>query len=70
MKHPVKYGLKVSVEIVRDAEADSAKVIVHAPLYVNREWTMKHSYKSSEFSDQMILNDSDFTRVMFNHFSR
>ena len=68
MKHPVKYGSDISVEIVRDAETDTAKVNVHAPLYTRKEWTMPHSYRASQFSDAEILKDSDFVRVMSKHY--
>ena len=64
MKIPVPFGFKVSVEIVRDIENDSAKVVVHAPIYKNKTWTMTHSYKSSQFSDWQILKDRDFITVL------
>lgn len=63
------YGLKVSVEIVRDTATDTARVVVHAPLYVIKQWTMSHSYKASEFSDHEILRDHDFVRVMSKRYS-
>lgn len=66
--HPTPYGLKVSVEIVRDTTTDTARVVVHAPLYVNKQWTMPHCYKSTAYSDHAILQDHDFTRVMCNHY--
>ena len=66
--HPTPYGLKVSVEIVRDTDTDTARVVVHAPLYVNKQWTMSHSYASSYYSDHDILNDRDFIAVMREHY--
>jgi len=68
MKLATPYGLDVAVEIVRDAETDTARVNVHAPLYTNKFWTMPHSYKASQFSDFQIINDSDFARVMLTHY--
>lgn len=64
----VPYGLKVSVEIVRDENKDEAKVKVIAPLYKNKEWFMSHSYKSSHFTDAQILNDRDFNTCLCKHF--
>lgn len=64
---PVPYGCSVSVSLVR--EPDVTHVIVHAPLYANKEWRMPHCYRS-EFTDQEILNDSDFKRVLTNHFGQ
>jgi hypothetical protein len=65
MQYPTKYGLNVSVEIVRDNQHAQVKVI--APIYINKEWLMPHSY-SLEFSDHQIMHDSDFIRVMLNHY--
>ena len=66
--YPTSFGFKVSVEIVRDIATDTAFVNVIAPTYVVKEWVMPHSYEASSFTDQEILRDSDFIRVMFNHF--
>ena len=63
---PVPYGLKVSVMIRR--EGDEAYVDVIAPLYVNKDWTMPHSYNASQFTDEQIIKDSDFVRVMLGHY--
>lgn len=68
MLHPTNYGYKISVEIVRDSETDTARVNVHAPLYIKKLWTMPHCYKSSEFLDRDILKDSDFHRVLSNSY--
>jgi hypothetical protein len=68
MKHLTPYGLDISVEIVRDSETDTARVDVHAPLYMRKLWTMPHSYRASHFSDAQILKDSDFKRVMLTHY--
>lgn len=37
MIYPTKYGLDVSVEILRDTETDTAQVKIYAPMYVNKE---------------------------------
>ena len=66
--HRTQYGLLVSVEIIRDTNTDTATVVVHAPMYTNKLWTMSHSYKSSAYSDHDILNDRDFTTVMCNRY--
>ena len=68
MKYPVKYGLNVSVEIIRDNVSDNAQIKVYAPLYLNKEWFMSHSYRSSQFADNQILNDSDFNSVLSKHY--
>jgi hypothetical protein len=68
MKIPVPFGIKVSVEISRDIETDTATVIVHAPIYKTKRWELSQSYKSSQFSDYKIINDCDFIRVMRKHF--
>jgi len=68
MQHRTKFGLDVSVEIIRDAETDTAQVDVHAPLYMQKFWTMPHSYKSSQFTDFQIIHDSDFISVMCKHY--
>lgn len=68
--HKVNFGISVSVQIMRDIDQDNATVRVLSPLYKCKEFTMPHSYKSSVYSDYQILNDSDFTRVMFNHFPK
>jgi len=68
MLHKTKYGLDVSVEIVRDSETDTAHVHVHAPIYKVKHWIMPHSYRSSAFTDFEIINDSDFKSVMIKHY--
>lgn len=68
MKYPIKYGLNVSVEIIRDNISDNAQIKVYAPMYINKEWIMKHSYKSSQFTDNQILNDADFHYVLCKHY--
>jgi hypothetical protein len=68
MKLATPYGLNVAVEIVRDSETDTARVIVHAPMYKNKLWTMAHSYRASQFTDFQIINDSNFTTVMLAHY--
>ena len=70
MKPLTEYGYKVSVEIVRDIETDTAYVKVIAPMYIVKEWTFTHSYKSSDFSDYEILKDRDFQKVMLNHYPK
>ncbi|MER2511282.1 MAG: hypothetical protein ABTQ25_02480 [Nitrosomonas ureae] len=64
--YKVPYGLDVSVTIRR--EGDSAFVDVHAPMYLNKEWTMSHSYSSSEFTDYEILRDRDFVTTLIDHY--
>lgn len=68
MKYSTKYGLDVYVEIIRDDITDIAYVKVISPMYINKEWTMPHSYKSSEFTDNAILKDSDFNSVLLKHY--
>ncbi len=70
MQHKTKYGLDVSVEIIRDIETDNARIKVLAPMYMKKEFFLGHSYKSSEFSDYQILNDSDFKRYMLSAFGQ
>lgn len=62
-KHPVPYGVKVSVEIER--KGNTAWVHVHAPLYVRKHWTMPHQY-STQFTDGEILRDHTFQTVLIN----
>lgn len=62
------FGFDVSVVIVRDTVTDTASVHVHAPMYTNKEWIMPHSYRASHFTDDQIIKDSDFIRVMCNHY--
>lgn len=68
MKHKTSFGLDVSVEIVRDAETDTARIDVHAPIYMCKLWTMPHSYRASQFTDAQILKDRDFVTTMCNHY--
>lgn len=70
MKISVPFGFDVSVEIVRDIQNDSAKVNVHSPLSRDKVWAMPHSYKSSQFSDYQIINDSNFISVMNKRFPK
>jgi hypothetical protein len=70
MKISVPFGFNVSVEIVRDIQNDSAKVNVHSPLSKDKVWAMPHSYKSSQFSDYQIINDSNFISVMIKRFPK
>ncbi len=70
MKISVPFGFDVSVEIVRDIQNDSAKVNVHSPLSKDKVWAMPHSYKSSQFSDYQIINDSNFISVMNKRFPK
>ena len=67
MPYPTKYGLNVSIEIIRDTQHARVKVI--APLYMRSEWYMPHSY-GLEFSDHQIMHDSDFIRVMSKHYPK
>lgn len=61
----VPYGLDVSVSIRR--EGDCAFVDVHAPMYMNKQWTMTHCYADS-FTDAQILRDHDFVTTLCNHY--
>lgn len=65
---PVTFGLDVSVVIRRETDTDTAFVDVLCPMYKAKKFTMPHSYRASHFTDAQIINDSDFIRVMFNHF--
>ena len=62
----VPYGLKVSVEIIR--ENGTAYVWVHAPLYMNNLFRFDMSYRSADFGDYDIINDRDFKRLMLGYF--
>ena len=64
--YPVPYGLDVSVSIRR--EGDTAFVDVHAPMYLNKAWTMTHCYHSAHFTDRQILRDSAFIATLINHY--
>ena len=66
--YPVSFGLSVSVEIVRDSDADIARVFVIAPLYMRKRWEFEHSYSASMFTDAKIIQDSDFVRKMRGYF--
>jgi hypothetical protein len=68
MNYKTPFGLDVSVEIMRDKETDTAKVIVHSPMYIVKLWEMSHSYKASQFSDHKILRDSNFVSVMLGRY--
>ena len=68
MKILTQYGFKVSIEVIRDTESDTATVTVTAPMYTRTIWTMEHCYKSSQFSDNAILKDSAFITTMINHY--
>jgi hypothetical protein len=63
---PVPHGFKVSVEIRR--EDGTAFVDVIAPFYAVKKWTMPHLYHAARFTDEQIIKDSDFVRVMFSHY--
>lgn len=62
--YPTRYGLNVSVALVLDAETDTIHVDVIAPMYVNKRWRMKHSYRASHFTPAEILRDHDFNTVL------
>lgn len=68
MKYATSYGYKVEVEIIRDAETDSAVIIVYAPMYINKQWTFPQSYTASQFSDGEILTNRHFQTVMLQHY--
>lgn len=64
LQFPTRYGLNVFVELVLDAETDTIHVDVIAPMYVNKRWRMKHSYRASHFTPGEILRDHDFNTVL------
>lgn len=66
--YAVPYGVNVSVEIVRDSEADIARIFVLAPLYMRKKWEFEHCYSDSMFTDDQIMKDSDFVRKMSGYF--
>lgn len=68
MIYKTKYGIDVSVEILRNAEEDNAEVKVYAPLYMQKEYILGISFTSSQFSDSEILKDRDFNRIMMAHY--
>lgn len=68
MIYPIKYGLDVSVEILRDAETDTAQVKIYAPMYVNKEHVLPFSFRSSQFTDAKILKDHDFNTYMLKRY--
>lgn len=63
-QYPTRYGLNVFVELVLDEATDTIHVDVIAPMYVNKRWRMKHSYRASHFTPGEILKDSDFNTVL------
>ena len=58
-----KYGCKVSVSIVADYENDIKRIIIHAPLYMKKEWSPTFCY-SSQFSDDEIMEDRDLNNLL------
>jgi hypothetical protein len=52
----------IHVEIVR--ENGIAQVYVHAPLYKNKCYNMSMSWVADQFTNEEILKDKDFTRVL------
>lgn len=68
MIYPTKYGYKVSVEILRDAETDTAQVKVYAPMYKNKEYILPILFTASQFTDGQILKDHDFNNQMLNRY--
>jgi hypothetical protein len=68
MIYETNYGYKVSVEILRDVETDTAHIKVYAPMYIKKEWIMSHCYASSMYSDFQILADRTFQSVMLQHY--
>ena len=68
MIYPTKYGLDVSVEILRDTETDTAQVKIYAPMYVNKEYMLPFSFSSSQFTDAKILKDHDFNTCMLKRY--
>ena len=60
-----KFGFDVSVSIERSN--GDAVVTVHAPMYVNTKWMFPIVY-SDEFTNEQIINDNDFYRIMVSHY--
>ena len=58
-----KYGCNVSVSITLDAENDIKRVIIHAPLYMKKEWSPTFCY-SSQFSDSEIMEDGKLNSLL------
>ena len=63
--YKVPYGLDVSVTIRREGE--TCFIDVHAPLYLNKEWTMRHGYATT-FTDGQILRDQSLTTLLINRY--
>lgn len=52
--YKVPYGLDVSVDVVR--EGNTARVVIHAPMYQRKTWSPTFCY-STAFTDAEILRD-------------
>ena len=63
--YKVPYGLDVAVEIVQ--RSGNKYVIVHAPMYMRKQWEMLHCY-SSMFSDYEILKDRRLNTVLIERY--
>ena len=63
--YKVPYGLDVAVDIVQ--RSGNKYVIVHAPMYMNKQWEMLHCY-SSVFSDYEILEDRRLNTVLIERY--
>lgn len=63
--YKVPYGLIVSVTIRREGE--TCFIDVHAPMYINKEWTLPHQYATT-FTDDQILRDHSFVTQMINRY--
>jgi len=70
MIYKTDYGYKVSVEVVRDTEEGSAYVRVIAPMYVRKEFLLVTSWSEQDFSDSQILGDTQFHKLMTQHFGK
>ena len=62
-QHKPNYGYKVSIR----REGDLAHVDVHAPMYMNKKFTLPHCY-TNDFTDYQILKDHSFHTAMAKRF--
>lgn len=70
MIYPIEYGYKVSAEILRDTETNTAQIKIHAPFYKNKEYMLSFFFKSSDFTDAQILKDHNFIARMLQSYGR
>lgn len=61
--YPWPGAFKLSIEIVRDTEKNTAKVIIHAPLHMNKRKEPTFCW-SCDFTDREILRDHNLVSKM------